>query len=515
MTTNAATRIANDSPFCESRQSMKKLEDDLISDEAMQAPLYEIEEMLGKAGRELLRAMMQAHFDRRSAQEREVRVVDADGIERVRIRDGRRTVMTEFGEVILDRKLYQADGTEALAPLDGVLDLPDEKYSLKVRRIVAEEAARASFDEVVELVKKQSGAEVPKRQAEELAVRAARDFDAFYRSRLREAEDTEQLLVLSFDAKGIATLHRDLREATRKKAETTTRRLETRLTKGEKPNRKRMAEVATVYSIDQWPRTIADVLHGVHDKREKDQRRPRPVNKRVWASIEHSPQRVIQDAFDEAMRRDPELRRRWIVLVDGNKDQLARIKRAARDTGVKITIVLDIVHVLEYLWRAAYAFHPDGSKEAQEWVECRLLALLNGRSGGAIAKSLRAMIKTHALDEKDAKPVLAAAKYLTNNTRLMHYDRALAEGLPIATGVIEGACRYLVQDRMGRTGAVWSAAGAEAVLRLRALRTSGDFDDYWQFHLAKERERTHQSHYAHGDVPNPLPPKRPHLKLVK
>ncbi len=205
-----------------------------------------------------------------------------------------------------------------------------------------------------------------------------------------------------------------------------------------------MAEVATVYSIDAWPRTIGDVLHGVHDKYDKEQRRPRPINKRVWASIEHTPQRVIQDAFDEAMRRDPELRRRWVVLVDGNRDQLARIKQAARDTGVKITIVLDIVHVLEYLWRAAYAFHADGTKQAQEWVECRLLALLNGHSGGALAKSLRAMVKTHKLDEKAAASVEAAATYLTNNTRLMHYDRALAEGLPIATGVIEGACRYLV-----------------------------------------------------------------------
>lgn len=102
-----------------------------------------------------------------------------------------------------------------------------------------------------------------------------------------------------------------------------------------------------------------------------------------------------------------------------------------------------------------------------------------------------------------------------NNTRLLHYDRALADGLPIATGVIEGACRYLVQDRMGRTGAVWSAAGAEAVLRLRALRTSGDFDDYWQFHVAKEHERTHKSRYANGEVPDPLSPSRPHLKLIK
>jgi hypothetical protein len=459
--------------------------------------------------------MMQAHFDRRSAQEREVEVRDVSGVERRRVRDGRRTVMTEFGEVELERKLYQADGADALAPLEAAMELPDEKYSLEVRRIVAEEAARASFDEVVELVRKQSGAEVPKRQAEELAIRAARDFDEFYCSRLREPEEGDHLMVLSFDAKGIATLHRDLREATRKAAERTPRRLETRLTKGEKPNRKRMAEVATVYSIAQWPRTIADVLHGVHDKRETATHRPRPANKRVWASIVHAPQRVIQDAFDEALRRDPELRRRWVVLVDGNKDQLARIKRAARDTGVKVTIVLDIVHVLEYLWRAAYAFHPDGTTEAEEWVECRLLALLNGHNGGEIAKSLRAMIKTHGLDVNAAKPVARTADYLVNNTRLMHYDRALSEGLPIATGVIEGACRYLVQDRMGRTGAVWSAAGAEAVLRLRALRTSGDFDDYWQFHLTKEHERTHKSRYANGDVPNPIPASRPQLKLVK
>ena len=147
--------------------------------------------------------------------------------------------------------------------------------------------------------------------------------------------------------------------------------------------------------------------------------------------------------------------------------------------GVAITIVVDLVHVLEYLWSAAYAFHPDGTDAAEQWVECRLLALLNGRSGGELAKSLRRMSKTHHLDADEAQPVERAAKYLVANTRMLHYDRALAEGLPIATGVIEGACRYLVKDRMGRTGARWSLQGAEAVLRLRALRASSDFDDYW------------------------------------
>jgi hypothetical protein len=447
MATTSTARIANDSPFCESRQDMKKLEDALSNETAMRAPLHEIERMVEAQGREMLRAMMQAHFDLRSAQERQVEVRAADGVEHAKIRSGSRRIETKFGQVELARNLYQAPEADALAPLDAAMELPEEKYSYEVRRMVAEEAARASFDEVVELISKHSGAKVPKRQAEELAIRAARDFDEFYRDRQREPEDSADLLVLSFDAKGIATLHRDLRDDTRKAAEKTPRRLETRLVKGEKPNRKRMAEVATVYSIEKWPRTIAEVLHGVHDKAEKARRRPRPTNKRVWASIVHSPQQVIRDAFDEALRRDPERRRRWVVLVDGNKDQLARVKRIARDEGIKITIVLDIVHVLEYLWSAAYAFHPEGSTEAETWVECRFLALLNGRRGGEVAKSLRAMIKTHQLDADAAKPVEAAAQYLVNNTRLLHYDRALADGLPIATGVIEGACRYLVKDR--------------------------------------------------------------------
>jgi hypothetical protein len=134
------------------------------------------------------------------------------------------------------------------------------------------------------------------------------------------------------------------------------------------------------------------------------------------------------------------------------------------------------------LERNLYAFHAPGSDDAEQWVDARLLPLLNGRSGGAMAKSLRAMVKSHNLDAEVAQPVERAAQYLVNNTCLLHYDRALAEGLPIATGVIEGACRYLVKDRMGRTGACWSLTGAEAILRLRALRASGDFDDYWLFH---------------------------------
>ena len=514
MSTAFAT-IANDMPFCDSREKMKKLEDDLTSSDAMNAPLDEIERLLRTRGRELLRAMMQTHFDQRTAAEMPVDVRGVDEIPRIHARRGSRKVETEFGEVELERTLYQAAGVEGLAPLDGAMNLPKEKYSHELCRMVAEESAKSSFDEVVELIEKRTGASVPKRQAEETVVRAARHFDLFYRDRLREAEKTNELMVLSFDGKGIVMRLKDLREATRKKAEAARAQgKKVRLASGEKANAKRMAEVAAVYTLKPWPRTIGDVLHGLRSK-ETEAKRPKPTAKRVWASIVHSPQRVIDDAFEEAFRRDPDLRRTWVVLVDGNCDQLRCIKRAAKKVGAEIRIVLDVIHVLEYLWHAAYAFHAPGTDEAACWVENRFLALLNGQRGRDVAKGLRQMIKTHALTAKAAKPVRRAAKYLSSNSELLQYDRALADGLPIATGVIEGACRYLVQDRMGRTGARWSLVGAEAVLQLRALRTSGDFDDYWSFHLAKEHEETHQSRYADNSVPNPLPPSRPKLRLVK
>jgi hypothetical protein len=514
MTAKPAT-IANDSPFCEAHARVDDLIAKLTSPDAMRATMTDIERLLAKDGIEFIRGIFQSYLDARAAAEPTVEVVGSDGVARPHVRVSARTVETPFGELTVTRKLYRAVGVTAIAPLDAALGLPDEKYTLEVRRIVAEESAKSSFDEVVELIDKRTGASVPKRQVEELTERSAQDFDEFYAARLRDPEATDDLLVLSFDGKGVAMRHDDLREATRKAAAATPRTLHSRLAKGEKPNRKRMAQVAAIYSLPRWRRTIADVLHGLHDPKEHEAKRPRPINKRVWASIEHGAQQVVDDAFGDGLRRDPERNRRWVVLVDGQPDQIKRVQRAARRAGVEITIQLDIVHVLEYLWRAAYAFHPESSPEAEKWVEDRLLALLSGRSAGEIAKSLRAMIVRHELDAKAAKPVVKCASYLVKNARWLHYDRALADGLPIATGVIEGACRYLVQDRMGRTGARWSLAGAEAVLRLRALRASGDFDDYWQFHVAKEHERIHASRYADGAVPAPLPPSRPHLRIVK
>ena len=512
----AVRTIANDSLFCDSRRVMAEIEDELVVQEAMTCPIADVERLVEQRVRELARKLLQANLDLRAAKEREVEVTGADGVARRQVRTSTRKLETIVGEVTVARRIYQAPGwgVDSLAPMDAVLNLPAERYSHHVRRVVAEQASRSSFEEVVEFLAKHTGADVPKRQVEELSQRAAQDFDGFYAARAIIAENTDDLLVLSFDGKGIAMRHEDLREATQKAAAATPRRLATRLTSGEKPNRKRMATVATIYSIAPWRRTVADVVQTLRAA-DVEADRPRPSNKRVWASLEHSAAKVYDDAFAEARRRDPARRRRWVVLLDGQRDQLRGVQRAARRAGVTVTIVVDIVHVLEYLWRAAHAFHAAGTEEAETWVRHRLLALLDGRTGGTVAKSIRLMAARRELDAAGQRAIDKCTGYLAKLSRYMHYGAALAAGLPIATGVIEGACRYLVQDRLGRTGARWSLDGAEAVLRLRALRASGDFDAYWTFHTAKERERNHLSRYADATAPDPMPPTRPALAIVK
>ena len=201
--------------------------------------------------------------------------------------------------------------------------------------------------------------------------------------------------------------------------------------------------------------------------------------------------------------------------VDGNRDQIRLVKKAAKKHGVNITLVLDLIHVIEYLWRAAHCFYAEGTKDAENWVEQWLLALLSGRSGGYVSTAIRRLARLRGLRGTKKKAALDVARYLRNNSKLMNYERVLRWGLPISTGVIEGACRHLVKDRMDRTGARWSLDGAEAVLMLRSVRSSADFDDYWAFHLAREYERNHASHYADGQAPCPLRATRPALRRVK
>jgi hypothetical protein len=505
--------------FGAARVQFSGMEKRLSSPEMMNATHGQLEEYVIEQGLELQRLLLQAHMDLRAAREERVEVRGADGVRRTMTRASMRPVMTLVGEVDVERLAYQAREVPGLHPMDAALNLPREQYSHGVRRFVAENAALLSFDDVRHLLLKRTGGRVPKRQLEELAVRAAVDFDAFYAARraaesMVEPESFRDLLVMTFDGKGIVMVPEGLRPATQKAAKKAVRKLSTRLTAGEKRNRKRMAQVAAIYTVARHGREPEDVLadlSGAGERRRPE--RPKVTNKRVWASVEHEPETVIEEAFREALARDPKHRRQWVVLVDGNKDQLAIINAKREELGA-VRIVVDLIHVLEYLWRAAHALFGDGTKQAETWVQEQLLALLRDRPAAEIAAAMRGAARKKKLQRGALKAVVEAADYLETYADYMGYGQALAMGLPIATGVIEGACRYLVKDRMDRGGARWTLKGAEAVLRLRALRTSADFDAYWDYHLREEQRRHHAERYANAEIPNPIRPARA-LRSVK
>jgi hypothetical protein len=216
--------------FFGAREQGEAMEKHLRSPESMRNTHTELEAFVEEQGREYQRRLLQAHFELRAARERPVQVRGADGVPRNKCRPSARPLMTVVGKVEVPRLAYQAAGVPGLHPMDAALNLPEEMYSHSVRRRVAEDVAARSFDEVVVELPQTSGAEVPKRQVEELAARAAQDFDAFYATREVIAEETDDLLVLSFDGKGVAMRHNDLRPATKKAAKAGRRKLATRLT---------------------------------------------------------------------------------------------------------------------------------------------------------------------------------------------------------------------------------------------------------------------------------------------
>lgn len=506
-------------PFSAAQEKFEQMTAHLQSAAALGLRHEELEDYVTREGRELQRRLLQAHLDLRAGAEKRVRVVGEDEVERKEARPSRRRLMSLVGEVSVSRLLYQAAGVEGRSPQDASLNLAPEVYSLGVRRRVAEEVAANSFEHAVERVEATTGAHVAKRQVEELAQRAAVDFEAFYAQGLQDdvEEEDGMLLILSFDGAGITMLPRDLREATRRAAEKQAkdpRWPPKRMKRGQRRNRKRMAEVAAIYAIGPYVRTPDDILRELRpvEDVERKRKRPKPIHKKVWASVERDTEEVIEEAFREANRRDPEHRRRWVVLVDGHETQMSLVWDVAARMGVTVTMQLDVIHVLEYLWRAAYCFHAPGTPEAQEWVTKRLLMLLSGTSASDVAGGMTRSATRKELKNRAA--VDECANYLCKNRDLLNYAQALADGLPIATGVIEGACRYLVRDRMDKTGARWSLPGAEAVLKLRALRTNGDFDAYWRFHVDAEYKRNHMARYSQLNVPDPLP-KRPALRRVK
>jgi hypothetical protein len=491
-----------DTAFGVSRARFEQVCSFLGDQEASGLTHGELERRLTVDVRELVRQLCQDHLDLRAAREpRLAEVINVDGSGHRSVETGHvRPLLTVFGAVDVTRHAYRRRGERNLYPADASLNLPHELHSHGLRELSAIESSRGSFEDAMDAVSRGTGVPLGKRQLEQLAAAAAVDFEAFYSqpARSQAAVTPGDLLVLSADGKGIVMRPDALRPATAKAAAKATGKLQTRLSKGEKRNRKRIAEVGAVYDLTPVARTPSDIIG-----RDPDTQRPAPPkasNKWLTASVVDNAATVICSIFDEAQRRDPKHQRTWVALVDGAKHQIDCIQTEAEARTIKVAIVCDFIHVLEYIWSAAWSFFPEADPAAETWVNEKALAVLNGQAA-TVAAAIRRKATCLSLDARDRRNADSCADYLLAKKDYLQYPQALAAGWPIATGIIEGACRHLVKDRLDLTGARWGLEGAEAILKLRALRSNDDWDSYWTFHLNQERHRTHETRYADHALP--------------
>ena len=516
-------------PYASAEAAFAEAKAYLCSREARQMSESDLERELHRRGQELMRKLLQGHLEQRSPGEAAGPVEGSDGVER----SERRVTSATWRR---PSARWMSSGWATRAPVTTVC-IRSTPRSICRRSVTRWRCAagwrrrppRGPMTKRCSSCLAVPGRRRPKRQAEQLVVRAAEDFDAFYEA--RRAEDGQpppegSVVVLTFDGKGVVLHREDLRAATRKAAEKRRQQREQlsrfkRLKPGEKKHSKRMATVAAVYTTAPFVRSPEEFLQSLMPRPPGAKTplvRPRPVAKRVWASLEREPWEVVAEATLEAERQDPEHVKHWVALVDGAETQLDLVEASAAAYGVDVTVILDIIHVVEYVWKAAHVFHREGSPELECWVWTRVRSILEGKAP-KVAAAMRRAATVAGLSSDTRKPVDTCADYLLKYAPYLHYDRYLAAGYPIATGVIEGACRYLVRDRMELTGARWRLVGAEAVLKLRALRASRDFDAYWDFHEAREYQRNHAQRYADG-IASPVsepppPPSPPRLRRVK
>src|SRR6266581_472218 len=425
-----------------------------------------MEVLVAGRGRELLRGLVQLALDAQA--EREVRlprVTGQDGVERTRAEPGHgRPVVTLLGEVRVRRIGYRSGvkGVLSLFPRDAVLNLPPLGYSWQLQRLAEMYCRSVSYEQEQE----------------------------------QEQEQGLPPLAISADGKGVAMLPEARRRRT-KAPEQRIKTFEKRAGTGEKKGCKRMAETGAVFDVavpDGPARTPEQVMRpegGTGGKKP-----PRAENRWYACDITAGRDVTIGKIFAEADRRDPGHRRTWIALVDGDNYQLSLFQAAAAARGITLAVVIDFIHVLEYLWKAAWCFHPPRDPAMEDWVIAQALDILHGRTGDVITR-IQALAAEHPPKPggEHAKIIRKTLSYLQAKQPFMDYPAALAAGWPIATGVIEGACRHLVQDRMGITGARWSLQGAQAMLWLRAIAASRDTAAYWDWHITREHQRNHLSRY--------------------
>jgi hypothetical protein len=453
--------------------------------------VHEVEEMTWSGLIETGREVVVAYIKEQAEELPRPEVIEHGGKTLQRLPEQRtRLYVSAFGPTPFERDVYATRETQRqeVVPLDAKLGMPESDTSYLLQKWSGTQFVKESYKESRGTLLGVLGFAPSVNCLEDIAAAAAEHADAYFAQQEPVDPTTEEeILVATSDCKGVPMRKVDAPQ--KKQADDVPR--QKRLKKGEKNGQKRMACVGGVYSVAPFCRTVEDVLNEVLRK-EKQEQRPKPQNKRLRAVLtrevdgkEVNAKDVVFDWLaNEVQQRDPHEHRTIVAVMDGEAKlrdlQELKIKRAIG--------ILDIWHVTEYLWKLAYCFHAEGSDKAKAFVETYLRKLLEGQVNRVIG-GIRQMATKRKLSNPKWAKVEEYLAYFAARCEYMKYDEYLAAGYPIGSGVVEGACRHLVKDRMEQAGMRWRIAGAQAVLSLRAIYVNDDWNEFHADRIQTEQRK--------------------------
>jgi hypothetical protein len=416
--------------------------------------------------------------------------------------DKESTYQSVFGEVKINRSYYWRKGEKGSFPLDAELNLPDRRYSYLLDKWVQSSVVEMPYEKSVERFAELLGIPVTKLGQQNVAREVGRYFTEFYRQKPVFDPETEGSLIgVQADGKGVRMIPSEKPQASKG--------AKPRRGKGDKSGGLRRMAVATAdFTFNPGPRSPEEIVavlmreniqaKGAANTVEKQvgrgNRAREALNVQVAASMAGK-QVAFTELAERVKRRDPNGEKKIVVFLDGERALEDQLFLSFKEVGLAERIdavVLDIMHVMEYVWEAGTALHGEKGAERNPWVREHALAILEGRVGRVIG-GLKQILTKQNLRASQVKALQKAITYFENHKHMMHYDRYLASGYPIATGLIEGTCGSLIKDRADRSGSRWSSVGIQAVLNLRAVMKNGDWDDYWDYYMAAERKRLYNN----------------------
>jgi hypothetical protein len=402
--------------------------------------------------------------------------------------DTKRDYFSIFGKLAIWRPYFYKEGVGAEHPLDAELSLGEDCYSDLLREVTDYLGVYTVFGKTCDILKRLLGLNLSTRVVEENVAEDAVDVEAYYEQKPPPAPaDEAEILVVQADGKGVPLVLETPAES------------KVRLGKGEKCGCKKEAIVTTAYTIAADPRTPEEVVASLYDQKKQSHesqdstsKRPKPQNKHLWATLDGKDVALARLVKQVTPREGPHIQYR-VALCDGCEALQTRLETHFQD----FTLVLDFIHANEYLWDVANSLLGETNEHRFQWMRQRTLQLLSGETKPLIAEFCQLAQDPQSTSAQRTQ-LTKTANYFERNLPYMDYPTYLANGWPIASGVIEGACRHLVKDRCELSGMRWLQQGAENLLRLRAVAENDDWDAYHAF-----RKRQRHLRLYHSPFPSP------------